>query len=109
MQRELQNDDEFAVTFANSGAEAIEAAIKHAELDRVLKLQDLLDEVTLNIETVQRAIRVGDAKIPENIYRHTSIREQVFDVRNFEELIVGLVNHNTEQLVKRPIFLVLEK
>lgn len=109
MQRELQNDDEFAVTFANSGAEAIEAAIKHAELERVLKLQDLLDEVTLNIETVQRAIRVGDAKIPENIYRHTSIREQVFDVRNFEELIVGLVNHNTEQLVKRPIFLVLEK
>ena len=109
MQRELGSDEEFAVTFANSGAEAIEAAIKHAELERVLKLQDLLDEVTLNIESVQHAIRVGEAKIPEHIYRHTSIREQVFDVRNFEELIVGLINHNTEQLVKRPIFLVLEK
>lgn len=109
MQRELGNDDEFAVTFANSGAEAVEAAIKHAELERVLKLQELLDEVTLNIEKAQHAIRVGEAKIPENIYRHTSIREQVFDVRNFEELIVGLINHNTDQLIKRPIFLVLEK
>ncbi|MDR7090638.1 aminotransferase class III-fold pyridoxal phosphate-dependent enzyme [Cellvibrio fibrivorans] len=109
MQRELNSDEEFAVTFANSGAEAIEAAIKHAELERVLKLQDLLDEVTLNIESVQHSIRVGEAKIPEHIYRHTSIREQVFDVRNFEELIVGLINYNTEQLVKRPIFLVLEK
>jgi acetylornithine/succinyldiaminopimelate/putrescine aminotransferase len=74
MQRELNSDEEFAVTFANSGAEAIEAAIKHAELERVLKLQDLLDEVTLNIESVQHAIRVGEAKIPEHIYRHTSIR-----------------------------------
>jgi acetylornithine/succinyldiaminopimelate/putrescine aminotransferase/predicted amino acid dehydrogenase len=109
MQREHSNDEEFAVTFANSGAEAVEVAIKHAELERVLKLQELLDEVTLNIESVQNAIRVGEAKIPEHIYRHTSIREQVFDVRNFEELIVGLINHNTEQLVKRPIFLVLEK
>ena len=109
MQRELQTDEEFAVTFANSGAEAVEVAIKHAELERVLKLQDLLDEVTLNIETVQRAIRTGEAKIPENIYRHSEIREQVFDVRNFEELIVGLVNHNAAQLVKRPIFLVLDK
>ena len=107
--RELGSDEEFNVTFANSGAEAIEVAIKHAELERVLKLQDLLEDVTLNIERVQRAIRYGEAKIPENIYRHSPIREQVFDVRSFEELIVGLVSHNTEQLVKRPIFLVLEK
>lgn len=108
-QRELGNPDEFSVSFANSGAEAIEVAIKHAELDRILKLQELLEDVTLNIERTQNAIRQGLAKIPENIYRHSPIREQVFDVRSFEELIVGLVSHNTEELVKRPIFLVLEK
>ncbi len=109
VQRELKSDETFNVSFANSGAEAIEIAIKHAELERVLKLEALLDEITLNIEYVQRAIRRGDARIPADVYRHASIREQVFDVRNFEELIVGLVNHNTAQLVKRPIFVVLEK
>ncbi|HVK94755.1 MAG TPA: aminotransferase class III-fold pyridoxal phosphate-dependent enzyme [Noviherbaspirillum sp.] len=108
-QRELGTDENFNVTFANSGAEAVEVAIKHAELERVLKLEELLEDITLNIERVQRAIRNGGAKIPENIYNHSPIREQVFDVRNFEELIVGLVNHNTEQLVQRPVFLVLEK
>ncbi|MES2263789.1 MAG: aminotransferase class III-fold pyridoxal phosphate-dependent enzyme [Pseudomonadota bacterium] len=109
VQREVGGDEEFNVTFANSGAEAIEVAIKHAELERVLKLQTLLDEVTLNIERVQQAIRNGNAKVPADIYRHSPIREQVFDVRGFEELIVGLVSHNTTQLVKRPIFLVLDK
>lgn len=108
-QRELGSDDTFNVTFANSGAEAVEVAIKHAELDRILKLDKLLKDVTLNIERVQRAIRNGDAKIPENIYNHAPIRERVFDVRSFEELIVGLIDHNTEQLVQRPVFLVLEK
>jgi acetylornithine/succinyldiaminopimelate/putrescine aminotransferase/predicted amino acid dehydrogenase len=109
VQRELGSDEEFNVTFANSGAEAIEVAIKHAELDRILKLQTLLDDVSLNIERVQKAIRHGTAKVPVDVYRHSPIREQVFDVRGFEELIVGLVSHNTTQLVKRPIFLVMEK
>nr|ABW82987.1 pyridoxalphosphate dependent aminotransferase class III [uncultured bacterium pEAF66] len=109
VQRESGSEEEFNVTFANSGAEAIEVAIKHAELDRILKLQTLLDDVTLNIERVQKAIRNGTAKVPVDVYRHSPIREQVFDVRGFEELIVGLVSHNTTQLVKRPIFLVLEK
>lgn len=107
--RELGGTEEFNVTFANSGAEAVEAAIKHAELERVLKLEELLEDITLNIERVRHAIRRGEATIPENIYSHGPVREKVFDVRNFDDLIVGLVNHNSEQLAKRPVFLVLEK
>lgn len=107
--REVSGNDDFNVTFANSGAEAVEAAIKHAELERVLKLEEMLDDITLNIERVRRAIRHGEAAIPENIYSHAPIRETVFDVRNFDDLIVGLINHNSDQLVKRPVFLVLEK
>lgn len=108
LRREIPADEPFIATFANSGAEAVEAAIKHAELGRILKLSSLLDEISSNIEAVRSALRRGEATIPEDIYEFSKIREQVFDVRNFEELIVGLINHNAAQLSKRPVFLVLE-
>lgn len=108
LQREVPSEEPFITTFANSGAEAVEAAIKHAELSRILKLSNLLDEISSNIETVRRAIARGEATISENIYEFSDIREHVFDVRNFEELIVGLISYNAGQLSKRPLFLVLE-
>lgn len=109
VQRELADDEEFAVTFSNSGAEAVEAAIKHAELDRVLKLQSLLDEVTLNIEAVQKALRTGIAKVKEDFFAKTAAREAIFDVQSFEDLVVTLISHNAKMLAKRPVFLALEK
>ena len=36
IQRELENAEPYLTLFTNSGAAAIEAAIKHAELDRVM-------------------------------------------------------------------------
>ncbi len=107
--RELKSEEDWNVVFANSGAEAIEAAVKHAELERVQKLEKLLDQITLNIDRTRRALRRGEAAIPEDIYAHATIREQVFDVRDFDELVVGLINHNTAQLVHRPVFVLLEK
>jgi acetylornithine/succinyldiaminopimelate/putrescine aminotransferase/predicted amino acid dehydrogenase len=109
LRREIAAEEPYLVTFANSGAEAVEAAIKHAELDRLLKLADLLDTINVNIETVRTALRRGEAEIPENIYDFSDIREQVFDVRSFEDLIVGLINYNSIQLAKRPVFLALER
>lgn len=109
LQRELSTEEPFIACFANSGAEAIEIAVKHAEFDRMLKLQDVLDEVTLNIERVQHALRGGRARVAPDIYRHAPFREQVFDVRHFEDLIVHLIDHNAAQLSKRPVFLVLER
>ncbi|MDQ0779955.1 acetylornithine/succinyldiaminopimelate/putrescine aminotransferase [Streptomyces aurantiacus] len=39
--RELGTDEPYEVVFANSGAEAVEAAMKHAEIARVLKVEAL--------------------------------------------------------------------
>jgi acetylornithine/succinyldiaminopimelate/putrescine aminotransferase/predicted amino acid dehydrogenase len=107
--RETGGQWHFKSVFANSGAEAIEAAIKHAELERVLKLQALLDDITLHIEEVRAALRRGEAELPADLYELAEIREKSFDVRNFDDLIVGLVDHNAKQLVRRPVFLALEK
>lgn len=109
VRRDSGSDCDFITTFANTGAEAIEVGIKHAEMVRVLRLQDMLDEITVNIDRVREAIRRGEVEIPERLYESTDMRDEVFDVRNFEELIVPLVNNNSKELAKRPIFIALEK
>ncbi|UXI69106.1 aminotransferase class III-fold pyridoxal phosphate-dependent enzyme [Tahibacter amnicola] len=109
VRRDSRSDTDFVVTLANTGAEAIEAAIKHAELERVKKLERLLDAITLNIEHVRDAIRRGVVEIPPDLYESTDMREYVFDVRSFDDLIVALINHNSKEMARRPIFLALEK
>lgn len=107
--RETGGELRFVSVFANSGAEAIEAAIKHAELERVIKLARLLDEISNHIDTVRAAMRRGEVELPADLYEFSAVRETQFDVRCFDDLIVGLVNHNAAQLAKRPVFLALEK
>lgn len=108
-QREQGGDEDFITTFANSGAEAVEAAIKHAELSRVLKLEELLEEITAHIDRVRDALRRGEASIAANLYDSTDVRDWQFDVRNFDDLIVTLINHNSRELARRPVFVCLEK
>lgn len=107
--KEIGDEQPYITTLSNTGAEAVEAAIKHAELSRILRLSDLLDKITLNIEKVRNALRRGEATVSADFYEHTSIREQQFDVQGFDQLIVGLINYNSKQLFKRPVFIALEK
>jgi acetylornithine/succinyldiaminopimelate/putrescine aminotransferase/predicted amino acid dehydrogenase len=99
----------FNVTFANSGAEAVEAAIKHAELDRVLRLEALLDEIDAHRAEAEAKVRLAEASIPADILAHSEIRDYVFDTRNFAELWAGVTAHNAAQLVRRPVFVALER
>jgi acetylornithine/succinyldiaminopimelate/putrescine aminotransferase/predicted amino acid dehydrogenase len=99
----------FNVTFANSGAEAVEAAIKHAELDRVMKLEALLDEIDGNLAAAEARVRAAEATIPADIFGHSEIRDYVFDTRNFSELRTGIASYNAMQLARRPVFLALER
>ncbi|MGH8524126.1 MAG: aminotransferase class III-fold pyridoxal phosphate-dependent enzyme, partial [Gammaproteobacteria bacterium] len=99
----------FNVTFANTGAEAVEAAIKHAELDRVLRLEELLDDINAHLREAEVKVRTAEASIPANLFAHSEIRDYVFDTRNFAELRAGLISYNATQLVRRPVFVAMER
>ncbi|ONI89533.1 aspartate aminotransferase family protein [Saccharothrix sp. ALI-22-I] len=70
IRRELGDDEAFSAIFANSGAEAIEAAIKHAELDRVLRAGELMDSVRANLAAVAPG-RLAASEF-ERIARHNA-------------------------------------
>ncbi len=64
LHREFGTDEPYSVIFANSGAEAVEAAVKHAELDRVMRVEALRREVEDGVREARTAVRGGAALDP---------------------------------------------
>ncbi|WP_158852546.1 aspartate aminotransferase family protein [Saccharothrix deserti] len=89
LHREFDTHEPYQVVFANTGAEAIEAAIKHAELDRVLRLGAVTAEIAANVERARAAL--ADGAVPDG------------DVD-----LDDVARHNAEQLARPPLFLALE-
>ncbi|QRN79727.1 MAG: aspartate aminotransferase family protein, partial [Nocardiopsis sp. BM-2018] len=63
LHRELDTEQRFYAIFTNSGAEAIEAAVKNAELDRQLRLADLTARIDTDIEAARAAVAGGAATL----------------------------------------------
>ncbi|MFI1227471.1 MULTISPECIES: aspartate aminotransferase family protein [unclassified Streptomyces] len=91
--RELEPDQTYSCTFANSGAEAIEVAVKHAELDRVLRLRGLLGELEQSTEAVTAA---GAAGTP------------VAGGEELDSLLARAADANAQTLGRPPLFLALQ-
>lgn len=56
LQRELGTEENYSAIFANTGAEAVEAAVKHAELDRGLRLAELRTRLEENLAAARAAV-----------------------------------------------------
>jgi len=83
--REFDTTEPYAAIFANTGAEAVEAALKHAEMDRGLRVATLAAEID---EHVEQARATGDPTI--------------------ECLVAELREHNARAFAHQPVFLALE-
>lgn len=107
--RDTGIDEGFVVHFGNSGAEAIECALKHAEVVRMSKLLAVWDAVQLELEAVERAAAAGAVTMPAGQLEHASIASKLGRVRTLDELVEAVRKHNRAQLTRRPIFIALEQ
>lgn len=107
IQRELGTDEYYSAIFANTGAEAVEAAVKHAELDRGLRLKELNDVLSENLATARLAVLGGAAVSPE-AFSLVGVPEQSGRVGGFEALSAEIEQHNARQTSRPPVFLTLE-
>ncbi|MFC9293561.1 aspartate aminotransferase family protein [Streptomyces sp. NPDC057011] len=96
VQRELGDDEPYFAIFANSGAEAVEAAVKHAELDRGMRLAEIRAEVAAHVEGARAAVRSGAAVLPGA------------GAGGFEQLAAEIEGKNAEQFSRPPLFLAPE-
>ncbi|GGX61898.1 aspartate aminotransferase family protein [Streptomyces hiroshimensis] len=95
VRRETGTDEPFYAVFANTGAEAVEAAVKHAEFDRFRKVSALGEEIDAHIEAARAAVRAGEAAVADG-------------AADIEDLIAEVVRHNAGQLSRPPLFLTPE-
>lgn len=110
LRRESGDDEPYMAVFANSGAEAIEVAVKHAELDRVLKLSEMTRTIQDNVETVRSAVCRGAAGIPDDAWHRLRVRPPASGVAAdaAEALVTAVRAHNTEVAQSPPLLLALE-
>lgn len=106
--RDTGIDEGFIVHFANSGAEAIECALKHAEVTRLAKLTAAWDAVRLELEALQRSYRAGEVAVADGQLELAPIA-RFGRVRSLEDLVDRVMAHNRAQLTRRPLFVALEQ
>ncbi|MEV6322964.1 aminotransferase class III-fold pyridoxal phosphate-dependent enzyme [Nocardia sp. NPDC051787] len=88
IQRELDADESYYAIFANSGAEAIEAAMKHAELERFSRIAELRAEIEANVAAARASVDSG------------AVREERIDA-----LVAEVNEHNQALFDSTPLFL----
>ncbi|MET1077025.1 MAG: aminotransferase class III-fold pyridoxal phosphate-dependent enzyme [Pseudomonas sp.] len=105
--RELNNSERFISTFSNSGAEAVEIAVKHAEYRRQRTLQKQFDELDFALaqltasDRAYRELEVEDLDLPAGLLpanlHYVTLRQLVEAVRQ----------HNLAQLHAEPVFVAM--
>ncbi|WP_446040259.1 aspartate aminotransferase family protein [Streptomyces sp. SID1121] len=105
--RETESDEPYFATFANSGAEAVEAAVKHAELDRGLRLGELLGRIEASGEQARAAVRGGRAAVPDEVLARLGIEESAGEGA-IEAVLAEITRRNALLQGKAPVFLALE-
>ncbi|NBM16045.1 aspartate aminotransferase family protein [Streptomyces sp. GC420] len=106
--RELGTDEPYYAIFANTGAEAVEAAVKHAEMDRVMRIAALREELEHRAGAVRAAVAAGDATVPDRVRRRFGISTTEPVSAALDELAGHLTRENAAQLERPPLFLALE-
>lgn len=106
--RDTGIDEGFIVHFGNSGAEAIECALKHAEVTRMARLLEVWDPLHLELTALQRAVRSGEVVVPEGKLEQAAIYAQFGRVTSLDDLVERVLKHNQAQLAVRPMFVALE-
>ncbi|MFE2295594.1 aspartate aminotransferase family protein [Streptomyces sp. NPDC059452] len=109
LQRELGTGEDYFAIFANTGAEAVEAAVKHAELDRGLRLAELSARLEENLAAARAAVAAG-ARIAPEAYRLAGLDTPTAPAgpEGFEALAAAVVAHNAGQTGRPPVLLALE-
>ncbi|MTE21462.1 aminotransferase class III-fold pyridoxal phosphate-dependent enzyme [Streptomyces sp. TRM43335] len=106
--RELGVSEPYYATFANSGAEAVEAAVKHAELDRGLRLSSILDTIAARAEEARTAVLSGAATVPAPVYERLGVTRPARDEDGVALLIAEAERRNTAVAGRAPVLLALE-
>ncbi len=104
---EARTGEAFITTFSNSGAEAVEAALKHAALERQLGIKTILESITKTIKSLRIKQRQG-LSIPSSFFEDAKSLLNAPMLSNLDELEFSLLAYNQQLFEADSFFLALE-
>ncbi|MFS8204679.1 aminotransferase class III-fold pyridoxal phosphate-dependent enzyme [Streptomyces sp. CWNU-52B] len=107
--REFPGAEPYSITFANSGAEAVETAVKHCEFDRVLKVKSLFEQIEWNADVALNAVLDGSAALPDDTSVLPGDVPVPTTVEEFGALLGAVVEYNVAKAGTTPVFFALER
>lgn len=99
---------EYVVTFANSGTEAVEAAIKHAEIEMATRIDAIHDRMKRLRKELRLRLRAHTAWVPEELYVRAARYFDVPRLDDMDEIFIRILRHNIDLLSQAPKFLAIE-
>ncbi|WP_416974885.1 aminotransferase class III-fold pyridoxal phosphate-dependent enzyme [Streptomyces sp. 4F14] len=107
--REFPGAEDYLLFLANSGAEAVEGAVKHAEFDRLHKATRLIEEIECNAADAITAVRSGSVRLPDGLSSLPPGHPPPTTVEELERVLADLLAGNREKLGRPPVFFALER
>ncbi len=104
--REFGTEERYRAIFASTGAEAIETAMKHAEMDRGLRVGELAGEISEHVAAARAAIDDGSAAVAQRAFDQLGVDGSGEGA--FGRLAEALQHANETQFARQPLFLALE-
>lgn len=100
----------YVVTLANSGTEAVEAAIKHAELERRAKVEALIKGCRSSHSAIQEKLRNRECDVVPRLLDQAELRLGLLEGSqpDLEEIFHHVLAHNMRLADERPLFLALQ-
>lgn len=106
--RELGTDEPYFAIFGNSGAEAVEAAVKHAELDRGMRIAALAEEIAAQRESAVAAVASGTATVDPAALTRLGLTATGNATAAAHLLAAETERRNAVTTARPPLFLALE-
>ncbi|MEZ4865653.1 MAG: aminotransferase class III-fold pyridoxal phosphate-dependent enzyme [Caldilineaceae bacterium] len=97
----------YIVTLTNSGAETVEAALKHAELTRQERIQSFIDGQQRMLRKIRLGISTGAVTLPDKLFDQAAALLDVADIPDLDVLHFCLTEHNLEQLQEDTSYLAI--
>lgn len=98
----------YLVTLANSGAEAIEAALKHAELERRARIDTRVTRMQRTFAELEARLQTGTALLPEGFLADAAREAGLPPFQHLDELSIHLQGRLLELKERPPAALALE-
>ncbi|BBC29265.1 hypothetical protein SGFS_005590 [Streptomyces graminofaciens] len=108
IQREFPDTEDYRIVYGNSGAEAVEIALKHAELDRLMRVSELFQALDWNASQALAAVKDGRATLPDDPSALPDGIQLPTDAVEFERLLGELTAHNAALAAQSPVYFALE-